>query len=737
MKRLLVALALLGCARPAAAVDLQPLSAQAERIEQTLQAVGQPLSPAEVAQLHGARTVAALERVLDRHVLFDVTINPEQRVSVVTGAAPPRLVQDGWTVFLVKVFNQAGTTAPLHVESPQSGRVFSGWWDASPRPPQTLSLDEARGRFIDVALYADAPFGEPLSGLDEEYRIVQIACSQAGKRDATFRFDVGAGTADLGFRNETHVLFDCHPAYRIKLHVRDEKGAPAMASFDIRDRLGRVYPLKSKRLAPDFFFQPQIYRQDGESLALPAGEYSVRYGRGPEYRTNAMTLRVAGPATLSVRLARWVDPMQFGWVSGDDHIHAAGCAHYNNPTQGVGPDDVERQARGEDLKVGCVLTWGPCFDYQSHFFTGKPRPGKGDVLRYDIEVSGFGSDRSGHLVLLGLQQGEYPGADGVSGWPTLGLNTLRWAKAQGAVTGCAHPGWGIAVPAVLGPTIPKFDGIGANEYIVDVTQTVPGPDGKPEPAIDFLGVADTPWVWEMNMWYHTLNAGFRTRISGETDFPCITEQRVGQGRVYVKSRGLDFNDWLAGLKAGRSYVSDGESHLMDFAVDGTGVGEGDVQARNGEALTVTAHVAALLPLRPQDDVGKRPSDVKPYWSLERARIGTSRRVPVELVVDGRVVATQDVVADGTPHDLRMTVAVPRSSWVALRVPYSSHTNPIWVDVDGQPFAVSAESVRWCLQCVDACWASKKGTYAGAELSAAEEAYERAREVYRRLLSPGS
>jgi hypothetical protein len=28
-------------------------------------------------------------------------------------------------------------------------------------------------------------------------------------------------------------------------------------------------------------------------------------------------------------------------------------------------------------------------------------------------------------------------------WPTLGLNTLRWAKQQGAVTGAAHSGWGL------------------------------------------------------------------------------------------------------------------------------------------------------------------------------------------------------------------------------------------------------------------------------------------------------
>ena len=58
--------------------------------------------------------------------------------------------------------------------------------------------------------------------------------------------------------------------------------------------------------------------------------------------------------------------------------------------------------------------------------------------------------------------------------------------------------------------MPGFDGIGANEFIVDVTH----PD-----TVDFISAGDTPYVWELNIWYHTLNAGFRTRISGETDFP--------------------------------------------------------------------------------------------------------------------------------------------------------------------------------------------------------------------------
>ena len=238
---------------------------------------------------------------------------------------------------------------------------------------------------------------------------------------------------------------------------------------------------------------------------------------------------------------------------------AAGCAHYTNPTEGVHAPDMMRHCLGEDLKIGANLTWGPCFDYQKQFFTGKD-----DVvstypylLRYDVEVSGFGSHRSGHLCLLRLREQMYPGGDSKNHWPTLCLNTLRWAKAQGALVGPAHTGWGLKVKGDELPnySVPPFDGIGANEYIVDVTHLVPGPGGKPVPAVDFLSMVDTPSTWELNIWYHTLNVGFRTRVSGETDFPCIYGERVGLGRSYVKLDGkLNYDDWCEAIQIGRAHV---------------------------------------------------------------------------------------------------------------------------------------------------------------------------------------
>src|SRR5262249_26887 len=157
------------------------------------------------------------------------------------------------------------------------------------------------------------------------------------------------------------ILFSVAPSRDIQLRVLDENTQRTMPSFVFRDHLGRIYPNPAKRLAPDFFFQPQVYRADGEWISLPTGSYTVTITEGPEYiaEPGNFTVDVNRPSDLSFQLRRWIDPSKYGWFSGDHHIHAAGCSHYENPSQGVGPEDMNRQVAGEHLNVGCVLTWGP------------------------------------------------------------------------------------------------------------------------------------------------------------------------------------------------------------------------------------------------------------------------------------------------------------------------------------------------------------------------------------------
>ncbi len=738
-----------------AGVETQPLAAEVRRVVEGLELAGSPLPLPDRQRLEAAlastnRDAAEeLQRVLDPHCLVEVEITPEMRVKAMRGPAAARLVEQGWRTFLVKVHNEAGATGELRVVSPQAQSVHDSPWK---RTTSDRYFSEHRGsalpdngsfpeRWLDLESLDKQPLAKTLSGFALEYRILSLYSRDPGQREARLEFDAGQGTQDLGFRSQVDILFDCAPARTFTFRVSDEEGRPTTAMFVVRDAQQRVYPSQAKRLAPDFAFHPQVYRADGEALRLPDGTYTVEFTRGPEYITQRRELTIGGTdQSATFHLKRWIDPSRFGWWSGDHHIHAAGCAHYTVPTEGVLPADMYRHCQGEDLKVGCNLTWGPCFDFQKQFFTGKDDRVSHYpyLLHYDIEVSGFGSHQSGHLVLLGLKEEIYPGGNSDKHWPTLGLNTLRWARRQGAVCGPAHSGWGLEVQTNELPNdiVPPYSGIGANEYIVDVTHQVPGPDGKPVSAVDFMSLVDTPYVWELNMWYHTLNVGFRTRASGETDFPCIYGERVGLGRSYVKLDGsLTYADWCEGIRRGRCYVGDGRSHLLDFKVNDQAMGQGESELRLGGPAMVraTARVAAFLNELPNPELQHRPYSEKPYWDIERARQGQSRRVPLELVVNGRPVARELIEADGKLREFAFETRIEKSSWIALRILPSSHSNPVFIVVDGKPIRASSRSAQWCLDGVEQCWSQKRRFIAAAEIGQAKDAYDHARAAYRGLL----
>ncbi len=765
-------------------VEFQPLAAQVKRVAQALDLLGSPLTKGEQEALDRASSatdpaagVSQIQEVLDPLCLAMVDINAESRVKVAEGPAPKKLMQQGWRVFLVKVENDPSVHSALRVSSPNAARLqipSSG----SPQPKPAISAGDVANRWLDVSLADAQPLNKNLSGLKLEYRVIELYSRDAGRREAKLEFDVGQGTQDLGFRNEINVLFDCEPAVAVKLGVLDDDGKPTTGQFTIRDDRGRIYPSRARRLAPDFFFHDQIYRHDGETISLPPGKYHVTYTRGPEYKVldREITVPAAPTHQENFRLERWIKLADHGWYSGDHHIHAAGCAHYESPTAGVTPQDMMRHIEGEDLNVGCVLSWGPCWYVQKQYFEGTVSrlSTPTNLMRYDVEVSGFPSSHAGHLCLLRLKEQDYPGTTKIEDWPSWDLPILQWAKSQGAVVGFAHSGWGLKTNSGKIPSyeMPPFDGIGANEYIVDVTQG----------AVNFISTVDTPAPWELNIWYHTLNCGFPTRISGETDFPCIYGERVGLGRSYVKltdsraasapsplkgegrlavslSNGgegdalpkdstsaarhtsLNYDAWAQGLRDGRSYVSDGLSHLFDFSANGLGVGDPGAGGRpsvlaikSGEKLTIKVSAAALLAERPRDDIRRLPFDQKPFWHTERARVGDSRQVPVELIVNGQSVERRLLEADRHIENVTFEFTPKISSWIAVRILPAAHTNPIFVELDNSPIRASRKSAEWCLAAVDVCWKSKQPQIRAAEQEAAKAAYAKAREVYKARLA---
>ena len=785
---------------PVIKVEGQPLAANARRILQALEMVGQPLATDVASQLDAAaqeRDFALLQSILDKHVLLAVAINPESRVKVLRGPAPARLQQGGYVPVLVKVINEGTITKRLKILSPQAGPVYAGVAPLSMQRQQQTELAEnantsgSRDRFLSVEMFSAPPLADKLSGLEVEYALALIYCHEAGKREATIGFDVEQGNQDLGFRGEVAVLFDVQPGVRVTLNVVDQQGQPTIAKLLFRDALGHVYPPQAKRLAPDLFFQPHVYRATGETVLLPPGKFTLEYSRGPEYRVKSATIEIppAAEHALSLKLERWFDAAAHGYYSGDHHIHAAGCAHYTSPSEGVMPDDMFRQVKGEGLNVGSVLTWGPCFRYQRQF--NQPRPldlsEPLTVLKYDLEISGFGSQALGHVCLLNLKEHEYPGSDGLEtkGWPTWTVPVLRWCKVQGGVTGYAHSASGLwidektaterliarldksgdgeisaeegagalfpepfermdtdrsgrlSTPELVAAhrraaeqlpnlAIPGMNGVGAMELPVAVVEGV----------CDFISAMDTRRIQEWNTWYHVLNCGFPLKASGETDFPCMSSRNVGQGRSYVRLgdiKQLDYTAWCEGIRAGRSYVSDGYAHAVDFAVNGVEPGEGDVSLTGSGNVRVTARVAfaketplavahgGITPPAGRHLVGDTVELHGPR--REGFVVGGTRLV--EVVVNGRVAASKEIAADDQLHTISFDIPISQSSWVALRHFPQMHTNPVNVLVGARPIRASRDSAQWCVEVIDLLWKNRQSRISAAERQAAREAYDRA------------
>jgi hypothetical protein len=749
----------------------QPLARNADRLLLALDLLGAPLPKEKTAALKKAikdRDAKAVQKLLDPQVLVVVTLNPEGRVKAARGPASAVIQQGGFVPVLIKVLNDSTIKKGLRIGSPQSGPVYSGG-----RAPKGKG---DKDRFLQVEMFNKPPMTENLSGLNVEYTIALIYSGEAGKREATLQFDAGQGSQDLGFRGEVPVLFEIRPGIKVTLAIQDFDGKPTTGRFLFRDKAGNVYPPQAKRLAPDFFFQQQIYRHDGGTVLLPPGELTMIYGRGPEYKQleRQVTIRPKGEPKIAVKLERWINSMDYGFYSGDHHIHAAGCAHYTNPTEGVFASDMFLHVKGEGLNVGCNLTWGPCFEFQRQFF--QPQAHKLSepftVLKYDLEISGFGSQALGHVCLLNLKDQTYPGSDGTKtkGWPTWTTPVMRWAKKQGGVTGYAHSANGLAVSpgaaakrilAALDANkdgklsraeaakgllpepfeaidtnkdgflsldeltrsiarvanrlpnlaIPEMNGIGAQEICVTTAQGL----------CDFISAMDTARVPEWNCWYHIMNCGFPLKVSGETDFPCITGSRVGQGRVYVqlgKVDKIDFGEWCRGLAKGRTYISDGYAHAVEFTVNGKRPGYEDAKLEKPGKVMVKAKVAFAAE--------------SPLGTSVGGQLPGGKTRKVELVVNGMAVASKEVPADNKVHDLAFEATIDKSSWVTLRQFPQLHTNPVNVIVTGKPIRASRKSALWCIDVIEQLWRVRGRGIAESERDEAHKTFLKAIEVYRKI-----
>ena len=149
-----------------------------------------------------------IQKLLDPLCLIGVTINAESRVKAARGPRSAELTRGQETFVLVKVQNDAGVTHALTVSGDQL---------------RTTKQDGA-GRWLEATVHTAPPLRKTLSGHKLEYVVMKVKALEAGKREATLKFDAGQGTQDLGFRAEVPVLFK----------IRNPKSETGRSDFGFR-----------------------------------------------------------------------------------------------------------------------------------------------------------------------------------------------------------------------------------------------------------------------------------------------------------------------------------------------------------------------------------------------------------------------------------------------------------------------------------------------------------------------
>lgn len=193
-RRVMAAFLMVWCLAISGADDVPAVECTLEHLIQYVQGVKRAYQeaeaklPSEIEKGVQLRDAIQIQSRIDLLVAAVVTINPESRVKVIRGPAEVQY-RFGWpTPVLIKVINEGGVTARLHVQC--SGDPLTKaclYEEVSPAGQKT-------------------PFTNKLSGKPVEYQVMLIQSTATGRREIKLTFDVGQATQDLGFRAELPIL---------------------------------------------------------------------------------------------------------------------------------------------------------------------------------------------------------------------------------------------------------------------------------------------------------------------------------------------------------------------------------------------------------------------------------------------------------------------------------------------------------------------------------------------------
>ena len=454
------------------------------------------------------------------------------------------------------------------------------------------------------------------------------------------------------------------PTGRLKVATVDQaSGDPVTARVSITQVDGKLSapPGSLYRTLNDV---GHFYCERSAEWTLPAGKYRVRAYHGLEYRPLSREIEITADQTAEVKLPleHWADPAKRGWYSGENHIHANyGYGQWYNS-----PATMLTQCAGEGIGVCNFVVANSDTDgiFDREHFRGRLDPVSTNetLLYWNQEIR---STIWGHMTLVNLKQLVEPIMTGfketTNPWdiPTNSdvADRTHWQRGHVNYTHVAqnpedpyqnpYTGKGIPVDVALG----KIDSLDLNASYAGTTV----------------------------LWHRLLNCGFRLPASAGTDvfLNRVVSRLPGGDRVYVKIDGpLDYGKWIDGLRAGRSFVTNGP--MLEFSVGPHQLGD-TIKLDAARELTVIAKAQSHFPM-----------------------------AKVDVIYNGAVIATVPLLDSKQQATLEAPIKLDRSGWLALRAsgpghvdhPVGSldaHTSPIYVELAGSPAGARADAelfLKW-------------------------------------------
>jgi TolB protein len=506
-----------------------------------------------------------------------------------------------------------------------------------------------------------------------------------------------------------------NPMGTIKLTVQDESGHSTAARVFVTGPDGRAYAPRDAWInADDSFdrnqmdFEPHYFHLKGETeIEVPAGQATVVVMKGFEhhYVSQKVTVTEGGVTPVSVQLERLEIPAnrESRWVSGDVHVHMNYGGAYRNT-----PEHLVFQAEAEDLPItqNLVVNKEQRIPDIKYFRTDPdPASTSTNLLLHGQE---FHTSYWGHLGLLHLTRNflipsyaAYANTAAASLYPT-NATIADLAHEQGSLVGYVHP-----FDTYPDPDKEKL----TDELPVDVAL------GKVD-YIEVVGFSDHNST--ARVWYRLLNCGFRLPAAAGTDamanFSSLRGP-VGLNRVFVEvpSGPPAIEPWLAGLKQGRTFATNGP--LLGFTLDDQAPG-GELKLAAGfHEVKFSAWMRSFVPVDHLD-----------------------------VICNGQVLRELKMNASRDSTDEHGTLRISSTGWCLLRAssdkarfpvldlyPYAT-TSPIYVSVNGSTLHPKADAeyfIRWIDQLIAAAQ-SNKGWNTDAEKKSVLDQLSGARAVYEKL-----